>query len=243
MDNRTNIDYLLSSQQSDSGNASKTFLANVFSWMFFALLISAVSALAFASTPSLMEYLVDPVRHGMSALGMVVMFSPLAFVLLMSFGYNKLSFPALIGLFMVYSAITGISLSFIFMAYTSASIALTFGISATTFGLMAITGYTTKTDLSKFGSIMMMLLVGLIIAMVVNFFLHSSGLEYLISFAGVAVFTGLTAYDVQKIKQMSTSIEFSGEDSRKVAVMGSLRLYLDFINLFLFMLRLFGRRK
>ncbi len=242
MDSKTNIDYVLSSQNSASGNASKTFLANVFSWMFLALIISAVASLVFASNPVLLGYLVNPMK-GLTGLGMLVMFSPLAFVLLMSFGYNKLSFPLLISLFMVYSAITGISLSFIFLVYTSSSIALTFGITAVTFGTMAITGYTTKTDLSKFGSIMMMLLVGLVIAMVVNMFLHSSGLEYLLSFLGVAVFTGLTAYDVQKIKLMSESIEFSGEDSRKVAVMGALRLYLDFINMFLFMLRLFGNRK
>ena len=242
MDSKTNIDYVLSSQNSASGNASKTFLANVFSWMFLALIISAVASLVFASNPVLLGYLVNPMK-GLTGLGMLVMFSPLAFVLLMSFGYNKLSFPLLISLFMVYSAITGISLSFIFLVYTSSSIALTFGITAVTFGTMAITGYTTKTDLSKFGSIMMMLLVGLVIAMVVNIFLHSSGLEYLLSFLGVAVFTGLTAYDVQKIKLMSESIEFSGEDSRKVAVMGALRLYLDFINMFLFMLRLFGNRK
>lgn len=242
MDSKTNIDYVLSSQGTVGANASKTFLANVFSWMFLALVISAVSALAFAMNPDLMSYLVSPGR-GLNALGMVVMFSPLAFVLLMSFGYNKLSFPVLISLFLVYSAITGISLSFIFLAYTSSSIALTFGLSAVTFGLMAITGYTTKTDLTKFGSIMMIGLVGLMIAMVVNMFLHSPGIDYLLSFLGVAVFTGLTAYDVQKLKLMSESIEYSGEDSRKVAVMGALRLYLDFINLFLFMLRLFGRRK
>ncbi len=242
MDSKTNIDYVLSSQGTASQNASKTFLANVFSWMFLALIISALAALGFSSNPELLAYLRTPMG-GLTGVGMLVMFSPLAFVLLMSFGYNKLSFPVLIGLFIAYAAITGISLSFIFLIYTSSSIALTFGISGATFGLMAITGYTTKTDLSKFGSIMMMLLFGLVIAMVANIFLHSSGLEYLLSFLGVAVFTGLTAYDVQKIKLMSESIEFSGEDSRKVAVMGSLRLYLDFINLFLFMLRLFGRRK
>ena len=243
MDNRTNIDYVLSTHDSVSTGTSRNFLSNVFAWMFLALLISAISSLVFAFNPSLISMLMNMQTGSMSPLGMVIIFSPLAFVLIMSFGYNKLSFSALLILFLVYSAITGISLSFIFLAYTSSSIALTFGISALTFGAMALTGYRTTTDLSKFGSIMRMLLFGLIIAMVANFFMHSSSLEYLISFVGVAVFTGLTAYDVQRLKIMAEDGLTAGDSGRKLAVMGALKLYLDFINMFLFLLRLFGRRK
>jgi hypothetical protein len=137
----------------------------------------------------------------------------------------------------------GMSLSFIFLIYTLPSIAKTFVITAAMFGFMGILGYTTKTDLTKFGSIMMMGLVGLIIASVVNMFMQSATMEYVISFIGVLVFTGLTAYDVQKLKRIGNSISIDSEAARKLTIMGALTLYLDFINLFLFLLRFFGSRK
>ena len=137
----------------------------------------------------------------------------------------------------------GASLSFIFLMYTGASIAKTFLITASMFGVMAVVGYTTKTDLSKFGSILMMGLVGIIIASVVNMFMRSGTMDYIISFLGVLIFTGLTAYDVQKLKRIGAQMGSEGEMTRKFTIMGALTLYLDFINLFLFLLRFFGNRR
>jgi hypothetical protein len=149
---------------------------------------------------------------------------------------------SLMMIFIVYSLLTGMSLSFIFVVYSVGSITSTFFITAGTFGAMAALGYTTSTDLTKFGSLLYMALFGIIIASVVNWFLGSSGLDYIISILGVLIFTGLTAYDVQKIKRIGASTDYDGETRQKLVIMGALTLYLDFINLFLFMLRLFGGR-
>jgi FtsH-binding integral membrane protein len=135
------------------------------------------------------------------------------------------------------------SLSFIFLAYTSGSIFSTFIAASAMFGVMSVVGYTTKTDLTKFGSIMMMGLVGIIIASLINMFMQSSGMDYIISFVGVLVFTGLTAYDVQKMKNIGAGIELGTATTSKLVIMGALNLYLDFINLFIMLLRLFGDRK
>ena len=160
----------------------------------------------------------------------------------MSFGFNKLSITSLMVVFIIYSLLTGMSLSFIFLAYSSSSIAMTFFITAGTFGTMALLGYTTSTDLTKFGSILYMALIGIIIASIINWFMNSTGLDYIISIFGVLIFTGLTAYDVQKLKRIGAGVEYDGETKQKLIIMGALTLYLDFINLFLFMLRLFGGR-
>ena len=225
----------------------RTFMASVFSWMFFALAITAIFAYYFSTNVAFFKslYDVDPVtgRVGMSGLGWIVMLSPLAVVLIMSFGFNKLSASILTLLFVGYSFLMGMSLSFIFFAYTTGSIFLTFAVTAGTFGVMALVGYTTNTDLTKFGSIMMMALVGIIIASLVNMFMHSSSLDWLISIAGVLIFTGLTAYDVQKLKRIAGGVEYGTEPTKKLVIMGALRLYLDFINLFLFLLRFMGNRK
>lgn len=249
-----------------TGDAAKTFLARVFSWMFVGLMTTGILAYVFASNASLIGSLYNPQSGGMSGLGYVVMFSPLALVFLMGMGINKLSYPAMVLTFLVYSALTGMSLSFIFLAYTASSIYMIFFITAGLFGVMAILGYTTSTDLTKFGSLMIMLLIGVIIASVVNFFIHSSTFNYMISFLCVAIFTGLTAYDVQKLKQigagqmnvqsrgvfgggrMSTlqsvgDVDRSDATMGKLAIFGALSLYLDFINLFLALLRIFGNRK
>jgi len=222
---------------------AKTFLAGVFSWMGVALAISAITAYIFGTDMSYMQYLVNPEKGGLSGLGYVVMFAPLGFVLLMSFGFNKLSGTALSALFLVYSVIMGMSLSFIFLAYTQSSIYQIFIVSAAMFGFMGFIGYTTKTDLTKMGSLLFMALIGIIIASLVNMFLHSSGLGYIISFISVIIFTGLTAYDVQKLKNIGASTEYGSEATAKLSIMGALTLYLDFINLFLALLRLFGDRK
>ncbi|HRS53831.1 MAG TPA: Bax inhibitor-1/YccA family protein [Bacteroidales bacterium] len=215
----------------------KAFMYKVFSWMFFALSITALVAYWFASNEALISLLYT--ERGLSALGWLIMLSPLGLVLLMSFRFDKLSASAMTGIFVLYSILMGMSLSTIFLIYTVKSIAITFSITAGMFGVMAITGYVTKTDLTKFGAIMFMGLIGIIIASLVNFFAKSSSLDYIISFLGVLIFTGLTAYDVQKLKQ----IGLSSSASMKTAIYGALSLYLDFINLFLFLLRFFGNRK
>jgi FtsH-binding integral membrane protein len=218
----------------------QAFMTGVFSWMFIALAITAATAYFVAITPSIMQLMVT--ETGLSFFGWVVMLAPIGFVLLMSFRFQKLSAISLSLLFLVYAVLVGLSLSFIFLVYTMGSIATTFGVTSLTFGIMAVAGYTTKTDLTKFGSILMMALVGIIVASLVNFFLKSDTMQYIISFIGVLVFTGLTAYDVQKLKKIGTEMIAGQETTRKYAVMGALTLYLDFINLFLFLLRFLGRR-
>lgn len=177
-----------------------------------------------------------------SPLMWVVALAPLAFVLVLSFGINKLSVGAAQATFWGFAAIMGLSLSSIFMVYTDASIAKVFFITAATFGAMSLYGYTTKRDLTGIGNFLIMGLIGLIIAAVVNIFLQSSMLEFAISAIGVLIFVGLTAYDTQKIKEGYD--QTAGSDVlAKGAIMGALSLYLDFINLFMMLLRLFGNRE
>jgi hypothetical protein len=145
--------------------------------------------------------------------------------------------------YILYSEVTGISLSFILLAFTSESIFKTFLITSAMFGSMAVLGYTTKMDLTRFGSILYMFLIGLIIASLVNFFMHSSAMSYIIDLAGILIFTGLTAYDMQKIKKIGENAVIGEESTKKMMLMGALNLYLDFINMFLFLLRLFGSRR
>ncbi len=236
-----NFNYIQS--QEETAAISKTFMSSVFSWMFAALAITSVVAFYFGNSIDLITLLVDPTLGKMTGLGYLVMFSPLAFILVMSFGFNKLSYPVLLFIFLLFAAVMGMSLSFIFLAYTSSSIFGTFVAASGMFGVMALVGYTTKTDLTKFGSIMMMGLVGIVIASIINMFMQSSQMDYIISFIGVLVFTGLTAYDVQKLKNIGAGIQFGTAAASKLVIMGALNLYMDFINLFLMLLRLFGDRK
>lgn len=229
--------------QIDDAAASRKFIANVFLWMFIALGVSAFCAYYFAATPSLIHLLINEEARGLSGLGWIVMLSPLAFVMLMSYGLNRLSYPVLALLFVAYASLTGISLSFILLIYTTSSVLSVFVSSSLLFGVMAIAGYTTNQDLTKFGSLMMMGVVGIIIATLVNLFLHSSGLDMAIAYVGVAVFIGLTAYDTQKLKRIGAGLEYGDANSKKYALMGGLTLYLDFINLFIMLLRVFGRRR
>ena len=180
---------------------------------------------------------------GMTILGWIVMLSPIGFVLAMSLGFQRFSVGTLTLLFGIYAILMGASLSFILLIYTAASIFQTFAVTAGMFGIMAVIGYTTKTDLTKFGSIMMMGVIGIVIASLVNMFMKSQTFDYIISFVGVLIFTGLTAYDVQTLKKIGTGIEYGAESTRKLVILGALRLYLDFINLFLFLLRFLGDRK
>jgi uncharacterized protein len=254
MDNNNNFNWVQRPEivQEQTGMVAKKFFANVFLWMFIALGVSTLAAFFMANTPAAMDYLIrynaDGNRAGLSILGYVAMFSPLALVLLMSAGLSRLSYGALLSVFVLYAVLTGVSLSFILLTYTAGSVVACFAAAAGIFGLMAVLGYTTDTDLSKFGPILMVGVVGLVIASVVNMFIGSSQFDYIMSFFGVAIFTALTAYDVQKLKRIGAGIEENGDsiaatDSKKLAIMGALSLYLDFINIFLFLLRIFGSRK
>jgi FtsH-binding integral membrane protein len=231
-------------QEVQGRTLARTFMAQVFSWMTLAMISTAITAWWFASSPSLIGSLINHETGGLSGLGWIVTLAPIGFVLLMSFGFQRLSPAILILLFITFSVLMGMSLSFILLVYTMASVFKTFLVTAGMFGIMAVTGYTTKTDLTKFGSIMMMGLIGLILAMLINFFLKSAALEYIVSIIGVLIFTGLTAYDVQRLKKIGTGAAgLGGENVRKLSILGALTLYLDFINLFLFLLRFMGDRK
>lgn len=223
---------------------AKTFIANVFLLMFIALGVSALFAYLFSSDPTLLSYLIS--ETGLTTLGQITMFAPLGFVLIMSFGFRKLSAPVLLALFIAYAIINGISFSFILLQFTSGSVLGCFLSASAMFGVMAYMGYTTNQDLTKFGRILMMGVIGILIAMLINFFLKSSQMDYIISIIGVMVFTGLTAYDVQKLKRIGEGLEYddvSAADTKKISILGALNLYLDFLNMFLFLLRIFGGRR
>lgn len=238
-----NRNYFGSAQGADAGVIAKTFMSQVFTWMTLAMIVTAGTAYWFAAN-DLWKMLINPETKGMTGLGWIVTLAPLGFVLLMSFGFQKLSALAMTLLFIAFSVLMGMSLSFILVIYTEASVFKTFIVAAGMFGVMAVAGYTTKTDLTKFGSILMMGVIGLMIAMLVNYFMHSSTMEYIISVLGVLIFTGLTAYDVQRLKRIGAGAgSFGEENAKKASILGALTLYLDFINLFLFLLRFLGDRK
>lgn len=244
----SNYTVLESKQARTTGAVSRKFMAGVFTWMFFALGVSTLFAVMFANNTELLGYLINITEKGarLNMLGWAVTFAPLAFVLVMSFAFNRLSATALTALFMAYAAVNGISFSFILLTYTAGSVIGCFASASVMFGVMALMGYTTDKDLTSFGSLMIMGLVGMLIAMMVNWFLHSDALGYIISIVGVAVFTGLTAYDVQKLKRVGAGLEYEGtsaNDTKKLVLMGGLTLYLDFVNLFLMLLRLFGGKR
>lgn len=231
---------------SSASSIAQSFLSNVFSYMASALVITGIISYWFGTDIELVSMLFSPTADGgakMNMLGYIAMFAPFAFVLLISFGFQKLSSTALVLLFIAYAAVMGISLSTIFLVYTASSIFSTFFITAGTFAIMAFVGYTTKTDLTKFGSILMMALIGIVLASVVNIFMGSDTMDFIISILGVLIFTGLTAYDVQKLKRIGSGVEYGTEETNKLAIMGALNLYLDFVNLFLFLLRFLGDRK
>lgn len=213
-------------------------MRSVYLWMVLALVITGLTAAYVANSPAYISALVNnPVLF----YGVII--AELALVFILSGRIHKMSFTSASLMFILYSLLTGVSLSTIFLAYTESSIATTFLITAGTFGTMSVVGFVTKKDLSKLGGILFMALIGLIIATLVNIFLVSDTLGWIINYVGVLIFVGLTAYDTQKIKQMvqeyGTDIN---EQTQKMALMGSLSLYLDFINMFLYLLRIFGNR-
>lgn len=226
------------------GELAKTFMSNVFSYMTLALLISGVAAYLFGTSESLIQlmYKVEGGVASKSVIGWIVTIAPLGLILLMGMRYQKFSFSGILGVFILFSFLMGASLGSIFLAYSTGTLATTFLVTAGTFGAMALIGYTTSTDLTKFGSLLYMALIGLIIAMVVNYFMQSSMMEFIISGIGVLIFTGLTAYDTQKLKHIGMQVDANSESGKKAVIMGALSLYLDFINLFLFLLRLLGGR-
>ncbi len=219
---------------------TKDFFSQVFAYMFGALGLTALTAWYVAfQQPEIMLSMFNA-TGGFSAVGYLVMFAPLGIVLWMQMGMNRLSVGMLIGLFVAYSVLLGLGLSTIFLAYSMGTLFKVFMVTSLTYGAVAVLGYTTKTDLTKFGSIMYILFIGLFIASMVNIFMQSSGLDWIISIIGVVVFTGLTAYKMQELKYMSSNPEFSGTERNKLALIGGLQLYILFINLFLSLLRLMG---
>jgi hypothetical protein len=214
----------------------RQYMLGVYNYMASALALTGITAYAVAMSPALMQTL-----YG-SGLVWVVMLAPLGFVFALSFGVNRMKASTMQALFWAFAVAMGLSLASIFIVYTGTSIARVFFITAGTFAAMSLYGYTTKRDLSGFGSFLFMGLIGIIIASVVNMFLASSALEFAISVIGVLVFVGLTAYDTQRIKELYLEAD-SSEVATKKSVMGALTLYLDFINLFIMLLRLFGARR
>jgi FtsH-binding integral membrane protein len=209
-------------------------MVQVYNHMTAGLVVTGIVAYLVGNTPTIMEAI-----YG-SPLRFLVMLAPLAFVLVMSFGVQRMSLGALTLTFYGFSMAMGLSLSTIFLVYAHASIAQVFFITAAMFLGMSLYGYTTRADLTKVGSFLIMGLWGIILASIVNIFVHSTGLGFVISVLGVLIFTGLTAYDTQRIKEMYSE-GWGSEATGKLAIMGATSLYLDFINLFLMLLRLFGQ--
>ncbi len=210
-------------------------MLRVFNYMGAGLVLTGLVAFMVSTSPALMQTIF------MTPLKWVVMLAPLAFVMVLSFGINRLSFASAQAIFWAYCAAMGLSLSAIFLVFTGASIALTFFVTSATFLAMSLYGYTTKTDLTKMGSFLMMGVFGIIIAGLANLFFQSSALQFAISVLGVVIFTGLTAYDTQAIKEQYAE-GYDRESQGKLALMGALTLYLDFINLFQFLLQFLGQR-
>ena len=230
----------------------RAYMIRVYNYMTAGVALTGLVAwLAFQAAGGDQIHIVGNQVTGLTAFGHAIFASPLMWlfvlaplglVMLLSFGINRLSASTALTLFFVYAGLLGLSLATIFLAYTGASITRVFFISAATFGAMSLYGYTTQRDLTGFGSFLFMGLIGLVIASLVNIFLQSSGLYWVISVVGVLIFVGLTAYDTQSIKEMY-DVNDDGSVAGRKAVMGALRLYLDFINLFLMLLRLFGDRR
>lgn len=221
---------------SQSYNEVRPLVKWVFAWMGIGLLVTALVALFTATSPALVEVRTNPVI----AIG--AMIAQVVLVLALGFGMNRMSPAMAAGAFLLYSALMGFSLSLILLVFNLGSIFAAFGTTAILFGIMAIVGFTTQTDLTKFGRLLFFALIGLIIAMVVNMFVGWSMLNFVISVLGVLIFMGLTAYDVQNIKRMAASPEIAGDTQTmaKVSIFGALSLYLNFINIFLFLLQLMG---
>ncbi len=219
--------------------AQSTLLRSVYVWMTLALVITGFVSMYVAQSYQLISFIFG---NKLALWGMLI--AELAVVFYLSARINSISFTKATVMFIIYSILNGATLASIFLVYTMSSIASTFFVAAGTFGVMALYGYVTKSDLTRIGNICLMALIGLIIATLVSLFWQNSMLQMIITYAGVILFVGLTAYDSQKIKRLLTAdgIEVT-EETQKIALLGALTLYLDFINLFLYLLRLLGDRK
>jgi len=236
--NQLNFDAMTREQGLSMSAAFPALMRKVYVWMTLALLITGATAYGVATSPGIQMALFS---NQVLFWGLII--AEFALVIGISAAINRLSLTTATLMFILYSVINGAVLSSIFLIYTMSSIASVFFITAGTFGVMALIGYTTKKDLTSMGKILFMALIGIIIATIVNIFLKSSGLQMIVSYLGVLVFVGLTAYDSQKIKQMLQMAPDTSEASQKLALLGALTLYLDFINLFIYLLRIFGRRE
>lgn len=222
-----------------SKTAQSTLMRNVYSWMTLALVITGFVSLYMAKSQTLLSMIMQN-----SMLLWILLIAEIGLVIFLSARIHRISFTTATLLFIAYSILNGVTMAFIFLIYTMTSIATTFFVTAGTFGVMALYGYVTKKDLSRIGNICIMALIGLIIATVVNIFLKNSMMDLIISGIGILLFVGLTAYDSQKIKQLLTADDIEvNETTQKIALLGSITLYLDFINLFLYLLRFLGDRK
>ena len=225
-------------RQWDVSEAFPILMRKVYVWMTLALVITGFTAYGVATSPGILQAIFS---NQILFWGLII--AEFALVIGVSAAINKLSLTTATLMFILYSVINGATLSIILLAYTMSSVATVFFITAGTFAAMALVGYTTKTDLTSIGKIVFMALIGLIIATIVNIFVKSSGLTLILNYVGVLVFVGLTAYDSQKIKQMLMQAPDAGEGAQKLALLGALSLYLDFINLFIYLLRIFGKRE
>ncbi len=214
-----------------------TLLRSVYNWMVLGLFISGAVAYLTAHSAGMQQLI-----FGNSAVIWILLLGELGLVFGISGGINRMSASTASWLFLLFSLLNGLTLSSVFLIYTSASLATTFFITGLTFGLTSLYGYATKTDLTSIGNYLMMGLIGIIVASVVNIFMKNSTLDLLISYIGILIFVGLTAYDTQKIRRMGENMAGVGhEQFGKIAILGALALYLDFVNLFLMLLRIFGR--
>ena len=219
--------------------AQVTLFRSVYVWMTLALAITGFVALYVAKSYTLLNVMV---QNNILFWGLLI--AEVALVMYLSASIHRISFTTATVLFIAYSILNGVTMSILFMVYTMSSIATTFFVTAGTFGATALYGYVTKKDLTRIGSLCIMGVIGLIIASLVNLFLHNSMMDLIISYIGVLLFVGLTAYDSQKIKRLLSGDDIEvNETSQKIALMGSLTLYLDFINLFIYLLRILGDRK
>ncbi|MFA7274569.1 MAG: Bax inhibitor-1/YccA family protein [Crocinitomicaceae bacterium] len=224
-----------------SQEISREFFRSVYSYMVGALAVSGIIAY-WAGTPEFFAQYFISASGGIAPLFYVVAFAPMGLGLLIQMGYKRLSLGALMGLYLLFAVLMGLSLGSIFLVYSGQSIAITFFVTAGAFAGMAILGYTTKTDLTKMGSLLYMAFIGIFIAGIVNIWMKSEMMSFVISVIGVFVFTGLTAYYMQQLKDMSSDTDLSGLDRSKLAIVGGLILYITFINLFLSLLRIMGSR-
>jgi len=218
----------------------RSYMLSVYNYMASGVLLTGIVAMLFA--PYAQGIMINAAGTGMSGLGWIITLAPLAFVFAMSFGLNRMQTSTLQMLFWGFATVMGLSMSTIFIAYTGTSIAQTFFAVAAAFLGLSLWGYTTKRDLSGIGTFLIMGVVGLFVAMLINLFLRSPAMDLAISAIGVLLFAGLTAYDTQKIKSMYAHV--AGSDMMgKVVIMGALNLYLDFVNMFMFLLRFMGDRR